>query len=85
MIDMPPKEKSIEAYAFEPHGLYLVDVACNPGNPIWRAVLHVGFVRDGKPSNYSAVWRNSSDEVPFRELHYLKVIKKLATAEEMGT
>ncbi len=70
---------------WQEHAVYLVAVSWNPGNPVHRALLHIGFVDDdGSPGNYSEVWANDYDEgVHVRGAHYLRVIKQLATAEEV--
>jgi hypothetical protein len=82
------KQPSIEPPedGWKEHHVYLVAVAWSPGNPIHRALFHVGFLDDsGEPGNYSEIWANDYDySMSFQKAHYLRVIKELATAEEMG-
>lgn len=76
---MPPQD------GWQEHAVYLVAVSWSPTNPVHRALLNIGFVNeDGSPGNYSEIWANDYDEGLFvRDAHYLRVIKQLATAEEM--
>lgn len=86
-IRMPPKERTIigpEGYWDK--GVYLVEVAFNPSNPIHNAILTVRFLRDtrvgslGKPGGNVPV--NEVLQCPnweydhrIQDVHYLKVLK----------
>lgn len=77
---LPPKEREIIApeNGWQSHTAYLVHVSYDRTNPIHAAILHVGFVDNGKPGAYSYIWRNSYDgPMDFSEVYYLKVVKEL--------
>jgi hypothetical protein len=79
---MPPKERTIIAPegGWQPHTLYLAEVAMNTRNPIHEAYFHTGFLDPkGNPAGYSVSWSNTSEETGFGALHYLRPIKVLHT------
>lgn len=51
----------------------------NAHNPIHEAYFHTGFVYRGNPAGYSMSWTNTSEEVGFHQLHYLRPVKVLHT------
>lgn len=65
---------------------YLVEVAFFKHNPIHRALLYTGFLRNGKPGNYSFVLNPAWEPVaqPVDEPMYLKVLKHLPEIEGLG-
>lgn len=78
---IPPTE------GWKEHTYYLVEVSYSPSNPVHLAILAVGFLGinspEGVPGNYSEIWTNTYDHAyPFREAHYLKVIKELVTIDK---
>lgn len=87
---LPEKRTFIgPAEGWEAHAVYLVAVAYNKNNPVHRALLHVGFLKDspsGKvPGNYSEIWLHSYDSpIVVGGAYYLRVIRKLCSAEDMG-
>ncbi len=80
-MEMPPRERTIIAPegGWLPHTLYLAEVAMNAHNPIHEAYFHTGFVYRGNPAGYSMSWTNTSEEVGFHQLHYLRPVKVLHT------
>ena len=70
---------------WQPHTLYLVEVAMNECNVIWQTFFYVGFVNDeGQPAGYTRFW---NDEIDLREVYYLRTLKVLykERAEEKKT
>lgn len=80
--DLPYAPKYIEDYLWEAGHVYIVDVSYRAGNPIHRAILHAGFVKEGKLGAYSQVWCNTYEE-PHSVgcCRYLKVISDLGHIE----
>lgn len=79
-MEMPPKERTIIAPegGWQPHTLYLAEVAMNTRNPIHESYFHTGFLDPkGNPAGYSVSWSNTSEETGFHQLHYLRPIKVL--------
>lgn len=64
-------------HGWEPSTYYAAEVSFGSGNPIHKAVLYSGFIRDDKPSSYAAVW-SGSYERPYKldEVYYVKVLYK---------
>lgn len=44
---------------WQEHSIYIVEVAWNPNNPIHKAILHTGFIKDGNFGGYCEVWCNN--------------------------
>ena len=79
-MKMPPTQRTHE----EPEGgwaenaVYLVDVAFRLNNPVHRAIFFTGFLRNGQPGNYSALFNPSWDgNAHPNDLHYLSPVCKL--------
>jgi hypothetical protein len=89
--DLPPKDKTViipEGMKLESYCVYLVDVSMNVYNPIFRSMLIVGFISEnGGPGNYSNIYSVSVSEpidvYDWEGLHYLKIIKLIATSADM--
>jgi len=65
------------AGGWKPHTVYLVRVCVNANNPVFRAVLHVGSVNEGKPGGYSEIWSNTIDLIQVHECYYLEAEREL--------
>jgi hypothetical protein len=70
--------------------MYLVEVAYNANNPIHRALFYSGFLdTNGKPGNYNGVipvipCGTEYEPTPeIDQIFYLKVIKIIATKDEL--
>ena len=66
------------------HGVYVVEVAHHPANPIHIAIFYVGYLHEGKPGNYNALWNPTWDSsVPIEDIYYLKPINFLGPMFEI--
>lgn len=63
---------------------YLIDVSFGKTNPIHRAVLYTGFVReDGEPGGYNIVVNPSYDQMfKYSELYYVKPVRLIVEEDE---
>lgn len=71
---------------------YVVDVACRSSNPIFRAILYVGFIPDGaSPFNeglaplkggYTKVMGGSHAEFGVNEIYYLSPVCEIPEMRE---
>ncbi len=61
------------------HTVYLVRVCWNKGNPVYRALLHTGFLNKNNTefAGYCAVWCNTMDEEQAGRAYYLEVEQEL--------
>lgn len=69
---------------WEQNCVYLVEISMNKYNPIFLAILHVGFVnKDGSLGNYSKITEMSCDEISVKAPVYIRFLKKLINIEKM--
>lgn len=76
----PPKD------GWEKQTYYIAEVSWSDQNPIYRAIFRCGFLtKDGEPSGYSGIMGlDMEDAGDYADLRYLKIIKRLFSAEEEG-
>lgn len=80
-------------FGWKEQTVYLVEVSWSETNPIHRALYYSGFLNgepEGTPGGYNGVmYPNAPEESPpsmwrgMRYLHYLKVIRVVATADDL--
>lgn len=79
-----PTEKGI----FPPEGgwkektVYLVQVSMRPTNPVFKCLLHTGFIfKEGKYKGlfggYCEIWANTCDQTDASKVYYLEPIQEL--------
>lgn len=79
---LPPRERTIIAPegGWEPRTYYVAEVASRPTNPIHRAIFYSGFLNNGEPAGYNAIYNATyelEDIKPIQRAHYLKVVCKI--------
>lgn len=78
-IGLPPAERTIipPEGGWVPRTYYVVEVASRPSNLIHRAIFYSGFLNEGVPAGYNAIYNATyerEDIKPIQRVHYLKAI-----------
>ena len=67
-IIMPPED------GWEHSTYYVVEIAMNKNNPIFKEIFYTGFLSDGKPSGYNMI-QGIQEEI--KHVYYMKAIRKI--------
>lgn len=79
-MKMPPQNRTLitPPEGWEPESWYQVEVSFNRNNPVHRALLFTGFLRNGQPGNYHYLTSSGWGELSkLDEVHYLSPLKHL--------
>jgi len=77
------KTKIYPKDGLRPHSWYLVEVATDQHNPVFRALMYTGFLQSNKPDGYSGIVQNgTSAPIRIESTYYLKVIRLVASEDD---
>ena len=84
-FELPPNREIIPPEGgWEEQTTYLVEVSFRSANPIHRALFFSGFLIKGKPGGYNRIFNPTYENYcEIYEVYYLKVIKVVATKEDL--